>query len=363
MPAVRYESTFKSVWYLFLYFATAGGYTQSKESIKGNIMFHPSWISKGNNQQQGRWQSKWPGGLLILMLGGPGLAADWHPSRYGADDTLGAINNLSAKGVKAATRLVREGKTYSLGTATGPDTPAYPPRWYHLTVLPAGPGDGTPIGDNKVTGHDDILTTFMGIGSQIDGLGHIGINHTYYNGIKAAEFATPQGLTQLSTHALPPIVTRGVLLDMTRLKGMDPVPAGTAFNEADIIAASERAKVKIKTGDVVLFHTGWLEAKGTSQEYIATQPGLGVEGAKYLAGLGVVAVGSDTAALEAIPFENPKHAFPVHVELLAKNGVYILEVMDTRELAADNATQFLFVLGQPKFIGSVQAIINPIAIR
>ena len=318
----------------------------------------------GSSQQPERWQRGWLGGLLILMLSGSGLAQDgWYPSRYGADDTLGAINNLSAKGVKGAAKLVRIGKTYSLGVATGPATPAYPPRWYHITVLPIGPSDGTPTGENKITGHDDILTTFMGIGSQIDGLGHIGINHIHYNGNKATEFAAPQGLTKFSTHELPPIVTRGVLLDMTKLKGMNPVPAGTAFNKADITAASARAKVRIKTGDVVLFHTGWLEAKGTSEEYITTQPGLGIEGAKYLAGLGVVAIGSDTAALEAIPFENPKNLFPVHAELLAKNGVYILEVMDTRELAADNATQFLFVLGQPKFVGSVQAIINPIAIR
>jgi kynurenine formamidase len=114
----------------------------------------------------------------------------------------------------------------------------------------------------------------------------------------------------------------------------------------------------------VLFHTGWLAtADADPQGYIATQPGLGLEGARYLAGLGVVAIGADTAALEAIPHEDPATGFPVHAELLAKNGVYILEVMDTRALAADGATEFLFVLGQPRFVGSVQAIINPIAIR
>jgi kynurenine formamidase len=78
---------------------------------------------------------------------------------------------------------------------------------------------------------------------------------------------------------------------------------------------------------------------------------------------GVVAIGADTAALEAIPHEDPEMAFPVHAELLAKNGVYILEVMDPSALAADGATEFLFVLGQPRFVGSVQAIINPVAIR
>ena len=82
-----------------------------------------------------------------------------------------------------------------------------------------------------------------------------------------------------------------------------------------------------------------------------------------LAGLGVVAVGADTWALEALPSEDPQMAFPVHPELLALNGVYILENMDTRALAADGATEFLFVLGQPRFVGAVQAVINPVAIR
>jgi kynurenine formamidase len=291
-------------------------------------------------------------------------AEDWYPSKYGADDTIGAANNLSADAVKNAAGLVKLGKTYALGVPTGPDTPAYPPRWYHMTVLQLGASDGATLGSNKATSYDDLLTTYMGVGSQIDGLGHMGVDHVYYNGTKAADFAGPAGLTKFSTHEIPPIVSRGVLLDMTRQFDADPLPAGTAFNRKEIDAAAKRAGVTIGKGDVVLFHTGWLsKADIDPDNFIAQQPGLGLEGARYLAGLGVVAVGADTAALEAIPHEDPDMAFPVHAELLAKNGVYILEVMNTSELAADGATEFLFVLGQPRFVGSVQAIINPIAIR
>ena len=93
------------------------------------------------------------------------------------------------------------------------------------------------------------------------------------------------------------------------------------------------------------------------------EPGLGVDGARYLAELGVVAIGSDSWGLEVLPSEDPTLTFPVHPELLAKNGVYILENMDTRALAADGVSEFLFVLGQPRFVGSVQAVINPVAIR
>lgn len=291
-------------------------------------------------------------------------AEEWYPSKYGADDTLGAINNLSPEKVLQAARLVKKGITYRLGVETGRDSPAYPPRTYSMTILQLDDGTGTPLGANLATGNDDLMNIWMGIGSQIDGLGHMGVDHVYYNGNHASDFVTPSGLTNLSIDKLPPIVTRGVLLDMARHLGKEILPAGTAFNSVEIKAAASAQKVQIEKGDVVLFHTGWLNvADQDKAAFMAGEPGLGVDGARYLAGLGVVAVGSDSWALEVLPSEDPTQAFPVHPELLAKNGVYILENMDTRALAADGVHEFLFVLGQPRFVGAVQAVINPVAIR
>jgi kynurenine formamidase len=224
-------------------------------------------------------------------------------------------------------------------------------------------GSGTPLGENKAVGNDDLVQTFVGIGSQIDGLGHMGIDHYYYNGLHVSDFVTPAGLTQLGTQDIPPIATRGVLLDMTRVFNADPVPDGTAFNQAEIEEAAKLAGVEIGKGDVVLFHTGAMEAHEGSTELMATHPGLGVQGANYLASLGVVAIGADSAALEAIPFENPARPFEVHQTLLAKHGVYILENMVTEELADDGVSEFFFSLGVPRLNGTVQAIINPVAIR
>lgn len=308
------------------------------------------------------------GFLSALAVGSNPIQAQaeeaWFPSRYGADDTLGAINNLSADKVKQAARLVKTGKTYALGVETGPDSPAYPPRSFSMTILQLDDGMGTPLGINQATGNDDLMYLWMGIGSQIDGLGHMGINHVYYNGNEASDFVTPKGLSKLSIDTLPPIVSRGILLDIARLKGQDTLSEGTAINSDDIKAAARAAGVNIESGDVVLLHTGWLKVMDSDpRRFMAGQPGLGLDGARYLAGLGVVAVGADNWALEVLPSENPEQAFPVHPELLAKNGVYILENMDTRALAADGVSEFLFVLGQPRFVGAVQAVINPVAIN
>ena len=281
---------------------------------------------------------------------------------FGPDDRLGAMNHLSAEKTAEAAKLITIGKTYSLGMVTGRDTPAYGPRSYDVTILQLSDGTGTPIGSNKASGNDDIVRTYVGIGSQIDGLGHMGTDHVYYNGVHARDFVATDGLKQFGTHALPPVATRGVLLDMTKQFG-NPVPDGQAFNKAEIDAAAEAAGVTIETGDIVLFHTGKMKASEAAEGLSPTAPGLGKEGARYLAGLGVVAIGADTWALEVIPFEVKTELFPVHPILLAENGVYILENMVTDELAKDGVTEFFFSLGVPKLEGTVQAIINPVAIR
>jgi kynurenine formamidase len=306
----------------------------------------------------------WIGGLMAMALASPGLAQDsWYPSKYGAADMAGAVNNLSPEGVRRAAALVKTGKVYALGVPTGPDTPVYGARKYSIERIPA-PGQPlpAPVGESLVTAYDEKVTTSMGIGSQMDGLGHLGINHRYYNGRTAAELNTEQGFG-LDLAGVPPIVTRGVLIDMVRHYGKPP-EAGKAFNRADIEAAMKAQGLTIGNGDVVIFHTGWMAKAATDRAAFQTvEPGLGLEGAEWLAGLGVVAIGADTIALEVIPFENPNRPFVVHQALLAKHGVHILEALNTAPLAADGVKEFLFVLGQPRFQGTVQVVINPVAIR
>ena len=303
--------------------------------------------------------------ILVSWLASSSSADDHPPLvRWGADDTLGAVNLLDAEKVIAAASMVRLGKTYALGVETGPDTPAYPPRYYKLIVTQNTDGTGPTLGSNQATANDDLMVSWMGIGSQLDGLGHLGSEHVYYNNKHASEFVTPTGLTKFSTHEIPPIVTRGVLLDMARYFDVERMQAGEAFNSPEIKAAAESQGVSIGSGDVVLFHTGWQAlADSDPDAFMAGLPGIGEDGAHYLAELGVVAVGADTWGLEVVPAEDPGKAFPVHVDLLKNHGVYILENMATAALAADEGWEFLFVLGQPRFVGTVQVVVNPVAIR
>ena len=291
------------------------------------------------------------------------FAQDWTKSKWGPTDEIGAANYMTPELIVKAAQLVKTGKTYALGIPVGSDTPAYPPRGFKITIVQPGQAGNSGLGPNKATYNDDMIDGWVGVGSQIDGLGHLGVEHVYYNGNKVADFADPTGLKKLGIDKVPPIVTRGVLLDMAAYYKTDIVKEGTAFNVKEIEEAAKAQNIDIRQGDVVLFHTGWLSLIGTDvKRYNAGEPGVGVEGAKYLTGKGVVAVGADTWGVEPVPFET-KNIFEVHQILLAMNGTYILENMDTSGLAKDKAYEFLFVLGQPRFKGGVQSMINPIAIR
>jgi kynurenine formamidase len=289
----------------------------------------------------------------------------WFPSKWGPNDELGSANYLTPALAANAAKLVKTGKTYSLGITVNTTTPAFPPRTCSIYIVqPGQQGASEGLGPTKTTYNDDILNCWTGIGTQLDGLGHIGVGERFYNGNKWQDFANVSGLKKLGADKMPPMVTRGVLLDMAAHYGVDVVKEGTAFNTAEIEAVAKKQGVEIRQGDVVIFHTGWLSLiEKDPKRFGSVEPGLGRDGARYLVGKGVVAVGADTWGLEAIPFEQGAGVFEVHQILLPMNGTYILENINTAELAKDKAYEFMFVLGQNKYQGAVQAMINPVAIR
>ena len=305
----------------------------------------------------------------VLMIGaayaGGAIAQnDWCKSKWGPNDEIGAANLLTPELAAQAAKLVKTGKTYALGFETSSKTAAYAPRTWSLTVLQPGQAGGISLGGTKTTYNDDIYMGWVGTGSQIDGLGHIGIDNVYYNCNKNSEFVQADGLKKLGVEKIPPFVTRGIVLDMTAYYDTPMVKEGTAFNRKEIDEQAKRQGIEIRKGDVVLFHTGWQALEGKdNKRFLAGEPGLGKEGALYLASKEVVAVGADTWALEVIPFEKEVGVFEVHQILLARNGIYILENMNTGPLVKDKAYEFMFVLGASRITGGVQAIINPVAIR
>jgi kynurenine formamidase len=282
-------------------------------------------------------------------------------SQWGSEDEIGAYNYITPERVLAASKLVKVGKTYSLGMTVDSDTPAFRHRYFHIETLQ--PEDRT-FGSNKFTYVDDQLIGWTGVGSQINGLAHYGRDNTHYNGHKVDEFLSISGVKSLGLEKLPPLVARGVLLDMRPYYDEEIIPEGTTFNKKEIDRALKDKNLSIKKGDVVLFCTGWSDLMGNDNErYLAGGPGVGKEGARYLAEKGIVAIGADNWSFEAVPHEDKNEAFPINQMMATEYGVHVLENILCDELASDEVYEFMFVLGHPKYRGSTQVQINPIAIR
>lgn len=94
--------------------------------------------------------------------------------------------------------------------------------------------------------------------------------------------------------------------------------------------------MSLKKGDVVLFNTGWLELIGKdNNQFLETEPGIGMEAAQWLADQGIIAFGGDTWASEVYPNPKSKEEFPINQFMLAKRGIYNLELIDTRPLVKE----------------------------
>jgi len=299
----------------------------------------------------------------VLLLSSPCRMLQAQTANQSQPDAMiGALKNVSAEKVLQAVDLVKKGKVYSLAIVVLP-TEEGSKNWnkYKVHIAPI-PSAGT----NKTTGFVDDVAVSPGVGTSMDGLGHAGRDHVHYNGVSADRIFDPNGVKQYGIETVPPIVTRGLLLDVAGARRQRILPKGSVINRAEIESIAKAEGIRIQRGDFVLFNTGWLldDAHGKDPENeLVGEAGLNSDGAQYLASLGVAAVGSDTPGVEVYPSEVQGEMAPVHAILIADNGIFLFEKIRTEELAADRVYEFLFIAAPPRLSGTVQSALTPIAIR
>lgn len=307
--------------------------------------------------------------LVLIMMGLMWTVSidAQNKSEWGAEDQRGAANRLTPAKVLEATQLITTGKVYQLGKVYEPGIPLFGNRHYSLTIV-GGPSGG-PVGENKLVWHDEMFSGEIGqIGTQFDGLGHIGtrVGHddVFFNGFKRSEFSKAYGLEKLGVENVGSFFTRGVLVDVAGYKGVARLEVGYVITVADLEGALKKQGVSVGEGDVVAFRTGhgtlWMKDNET---FNSGQPGIGMAVAKWLLDKKIVMVAGDTWGVEAVPGEDPTVAFPVHQLLIAQNGTYILENLDLEALAKDEVYEFAFIFSPLRLKGATGSPGNPIAVR
>jgi kynurenine formamidase len=224
--------------------------------------------------------------------------------------------------------------------------------------------------------HDDFVAADLGqVGTQFDGLGHIGIQQgpdgdksqmRYYNGFTELDLYSRTGLQRLGVENVPPIFTTGFLVDIAGLKGR-MLEGGEEISLQDVRDALQRQSInenQIEPGSAILFNTGYGSLWGVDNDsYGNSSPGIGVEVAEWLVEKQVVVAGSDTFALEVVPNPDPDLAFPVHAILLTRNGTYLQENLDLSELVADGVDKFAYIYVRVPITGATGSPGSPIAVK
>lgn len=290
--------------------------------------------------------------------------------RWGKDDERGALNLLQDPDiVRGGAAAVRTGKLYNLGlpiqregVPIGSPLRSAPQR---LTMtnhsdermfasLGLEPGIGA---------SEDLLVTPTHGVTHMDALCHVYSDKAIYNG-HSHEGVTPyNGAEHCGIEKAGAFATRGLLVDVPAMKGVDWLEPGYVITMEDVADALERqGSAAPRTGDVVLFRTGWVEwFMAHDFEMALEQPGIGLEVGAHLAAADVVAVGADNSAVEAIPFDGGE-LLPVHIHLLIKSGVYLIEHLSLRELSEDRCYEFQFVVAPLLITGGTASPVNPVAI-
>jgi kynurenine formamidase len=304
----------------------------------------------------------------LAAIAATATAQDVPVSRFGPEDQAGASNLMTPAKALEAVALIKTGTVLSIGRDYTADMPLFGARAFALRGTRGNAGG--PFGQNEVIWMDDFLATEIGqVGTQFDGLSHIGIgggsnnDDLFYNQFTGTEVSGSLGVRVLGIEHVKPFFTRGIVLDIASVRG-GPMDAGQEISVADMEAALERQGIgEPASGDVVLIHTGWGRHWITDNDtFNAGAPGIGLEAAAWLIEREVVIVGADTWPVEVVPNPDPNLAFPVHQELLTKNGIFIHENIATERLIEAGVSEFAFIYSPLPVVGATGSPGAPLAV-
>jgi len=294
-------------------------------------------------------------------------------SPWGKDDEIGRLNLMTAESRSAILANADWKQVFDLSVDYFLGMPSWqavgdPEYQIWLTHTPRGVTVDDPlnVGDeinHHVSYTGAAMSMYTHMGTHIDALNHFGIDGKIWNGFSADEHLGDRGWHRAGAEKIPPIIARGVMLDIPALKGKNMLDDSYRITKQDIIDSLARQKMQLKTGDVVLVRTGRMAIFDDAQAYMKNSPGLGIHAIKYLVEEGgAMIIGADNLSLEAFPSEVKGNYIPIHTYLLAEKGVPIIELINLEKLAENKIYQFAFIGGSLKLRGADAAPMRPIAV-
>ena len=278
-------------------------------------------------------------------------------SRWGADDERGAANLVTSEKTREAVSCVQHGKVIQLGSEVGKRGAASGgrnPTW-HLTLTVQHPNDP---GRGRA---EDTLNLHTHSHSHMDGLAHLWFDGKLYNNFPPSSVGRG-GASRLGIDKVGPIVTRGLLLDLTQ-GGTRQLGVGEVLEAEDLEAAARAADLTPRPGDALLIRTGWFDHFLSGNDLFQQgEPGLGASAIEWIVNADPSVVGMDNGALEPLPPAPGVNPLLVHEELLARRGIFLLELLDLAELSREASGPFCFTVAPLKIEKGLGSPVNPVAV-
>jgi kynurenine formamidase len=257
----------------------------------------------------------------------------------------------------SGTEIIELGQPLFTGMPSSPNHPAF-----RMTLARRHGDMMRPDGSSAA---NEVLITGGHVGTHIDALSHVSFQGKLHGGIDAAEAQAGGQFREHGAERIPPLVRRGVLLDVAAARGADSLDPGYGVTAADLAEAARQAGAEPGPGDVALVRTGWARHFANADRYIGHDsgvPGVTEEAAQWLADRQIVAAGADTTAFEQIPAGAGHRLLPVHRLLLVERGIYIMEHLNLEDAASRGLTEFVFVTAPLRIVGGTGSPIRPFAV-
>jgi kynurenine formamidase len=280
------------------------------------------------------------------------------------DATPAGVARLGREQLLAGLGLPERGEVFDLATELATGMPVGPVESfggfrvtpYRTPACLARP-DEAPAFDFSM----ELIQGSPHVGSHFDAPAHVQSFGRVFGGHRAGDVYGDFGWRANGIETVPPVLTRGVLLDVPALLGVGRLPDLFEVTVDHVRGCLDRQGVTIGTGDAVLVRTGKMaDYHGDGSAYFGSGPGVGVEAALWLYERGMAILGSDTSATEPFPFPDPERT--VHRAMLIERGVYLVEILRLDELAEARAYEFLFVCLPLKIRGATGSWVRPVAV-
>jgi kynurenine formamidase len=293
-------------------------------------------------------------------------------SPFGADDEIGMLNLVRPDAIQATLSEVDAWRTFDLAVDYFIGMPNWTqsgeaPFQIWMSSTPSGGvlDDQMGIGDaqNQMVGRSgDCISMYTHSGTHVDTLNHMGYGPAIWNNFNERKHLGSRHWLVAGAEKHPPIVARGVLIDVAGAHGVEVLPDSYGIGADEIKLILKDQGTELRPGDVVLIRTGRMSYWPDADKFMPNEPGLNRDGAEFLARSGAMMIGADNIGLEQIPADDPENWQVVHTYLLAEAGVPIMEIVDTQELSAEGVHEFAFIGACLKIRGATGSPIRPIAI-